>query len=215
MRTDRQAPHSPTAKPALIRPLRASAMPWDKHSTTERLAAEATAAVRDAAPEVTLPPGLDWRPAAREQLAVTRAEPALVGILDDAAYDPEHHAIDFRLLDGGRAVACELSLAALQSLAATGTNGESVIATFRQLAERVRRIAAWKYAAGQLEADGRLRISTADLIDAATRRPNMPAAALRPEGAAELAPAGRPALGQHSPGHPIVRAPAKLVDRAL
>jgi Protein of unknown function (DUF1488) len=174
MRTDRQAPHSPTAKPALIRPLGAPAMRWDNRSTAERPAAQGTAAVRGAAPEGALP-GLDWRPAPREQPAVARAEPAPIAAIDNVAYDPEHHAIEFHLLDGGGAVACELSLAALQGLAATGMAGESVIATFRQLAERVRRIAAWKYAAGQIEPDQRLRIATADLIDVATRRPNMPA----------------------------------------
>jgi hypothetical protein len=181
MRTDRQAPNGPSSKPALIRPL-------------------------GAAPEAT-PPGLGRRPAAGEQ-PVAPAEPALVLVLDDAAYDPEHHAIHFRLFDGSRAAACELSLAALQSLAATEAaagSEESLIAAFRRLADPVRRIVEWKYAAGRLESEGRLQIETADLVDFAARRPKAQAAAPRPQAAPDLAPTGRT----------VVRAPAELVDSAL
>ena len=162
MRTDRHAAQGPSAKPALLRPLAAPGLGWNSEGSKRRAA--------EAAADAALP-DLAWRPAARRQPVAPPA--ALVLLLDGAVYNPERHAVEFRLLDRDRLVGGELSLAVLQNLAATepgGGSDESIVATFRRLAEAVRRVAGWKYAAGRLEPDGRLQIMTADLMDFHGRR---------------------------------------------
>jgi hypothetical protein len=165
MRTDRHAAQGPSAKPALLRPLAAPGLGWNSEGSKRRAA--------EAAADAALP-DLAWRSAARRQPVAPPA--ALVLLLDGAVYNPERHAVEFRLLDRDRLVGGELSLAVLQNLAAIEpaasdeSNDESIVATFRRLAEPVHRIAEWKYAAGRLTPEGRLQITTADLIDFHGRR---------------------------------------------
>jgi hypothetical protein len=182
MRTDRQATPGANAKPALIRrPLGAPGM--TPGTTWDGRGAEGIA--RPPAGGDAALPDLGWRPAREQPIALPA--PTLALLLDGAAYDSNRHAVEFRLLDRDRLVGGELSLAALQSLAATEPGGgidDSLIATFRRLADAVRRIAEWKYGAGRLEPDGRLQIATPDLLDYPGRRPTAQAAAPQPEAAA-------------------------------
>ncbi|MEA2780894.1 MAG: hypothetical protein QOK29_2438 [Rhodospirillaceae bacterium] len=118
------------------------------------------------------------RPAIAEQIrapdaAKARAKapsPGGPGILtfdpDKIAYDADRHAVQFPASDGRRGIICEISLAALMSLAAADrpeTKDESLIAMYRRLGAKIRKIAQWKYLAGSLEPDGRILVATADL----------------------------------------------------
>jgi hypothetical protein len=85
---------------------------------------------------------------------------------DRVAYDADRHAVQFPASDGSGRIICEISLAALMSMAAAETpemRDESLIAIYRRLGAKIRKIATWKYLAGELGPDGRIVVATADL----------------------------------------------------